>query len=152
MEVMITIKADLMEGQTIDDVKSADVLGCENATIQFVQNLEDIAKTKSYLKRLICNTMCDIMGMPYGAMTTKDRGRENVDLRFATAYLLRRTDRFSLREIGEILGGRDHTTAIHAIKTARNRIATLDESFEPYRKAIISIEEMIKDTKFKIKK
>lgn len=143
MEVMVTISATLLEGQCMADITRADILGCTETNVVCVEPVNDIASRKKYLKDKICKTMCEIMCMDTECLTQKSRKQEVVSLRFSVALVLRRTGRFGYREIGEILGGRDHTTAVHAVKTAKNRIVTLDEKFEPYRLAIIKTEEII---------
>lgn len=47
------------------------------------------------------------------------RRREFAFARFAAAYLLRKYTDMSSAQIGQVLGGRDHSTVLHAIKRAR---------------------------------
>lgn len=136
MEVIITVKAQLMDGHTVQDITRSDVLCCDKAEIIHISTIEDIAKTKNELKRIIIDTMCNITEMDESDLYTKKRDADKVCLRFAVAVLLHSTNRFSLVEIGRILGGRDHTSVIHAIRSVKNRIETKDERFKPFYEAM----------------
>jgi chromosomal replication initiator protein len=54
----------------------------------------------------------------------RDRSREIALPRQVAMYLLRRESNVSLPQIGEALGGRDHTTVMYAIQQIANKIET----------------------------
>jgi len=54
----------------------------------------------------------------------RDRSREIALPRQVAMYLLRREVNVSLPQIGEALGGRDHTTVMYAIDQIANKIET----------------------------
>lgn len=150
MKVILTISADLMDGQTMEDITAVDVLACSSSEIMSIATQKSYRQTKAYLQRNICKIMCKLMEMPQECLTTKDRSGANVNLRFSVAFIMHRTGRFSLKEIAEAMGRKDHTTAIHAIKAAKNRIQTLDMRFEPFRLAIIETEKAISNRVIKM--
>jgi chromosomal replication initiator protein len=57
-------------------------------------------------------------------LTGRDRSREIALPRQVAMYLLRREVNVSLPQIGEALGGRDHTTVMYAIQQIANKIET----------------------------
>jgi chromosomal replication initiator protein len=61
-------------------------------------------------------------------INAKTRKQEVVLARYAFAYLLRKYTKLSLLLIGVNMGGRDHTTAIHAIQTFQNYLDTEPET------------------------
>jgi chromosomal replication initiator protein len=66
----------------------------------------------------------EIVGKDYGLtkeqIISRSRKRECVESRHLIAYILKRKTRLSLAKIGEMVGGKDHTTIIHSVKTFEN--------------------------------
>jgi hypothetical protein len=62
-------------------------------------------------------------------MVTPSRARRNVDPRMIFCYIMSIKLGWSLVEIGQLLGGRDHTTVMHGRETFRH----LYHTEEPYR-------------------
>jgi hypothetical protein len=62
-------------------------------------------------------------------MASLSRARRNVDPRMIFCYIMNIKLSWSLVEIGQLLGGRDHTTVIHGRETFRR----LYHNEEPYR-------------------
>lgn len=62
----------------------------------------------------------DLWGLPRGAVASKVRTRTEVRARQAVCWAIKRYygDAISFPIIGRALGGRDHSTVIHAIRTA----------------------------------
>jgi chromosomal replication initiator protein len=60
-------------------------------------------------------------------LLSPDRSREVALPRQIAMYLLREDVNISLPRIGEALGGRDHTTVMHAIKTITDKIERDDQ-------------------------
>jgi chromosomal replication initiator protein len=69
----------------------------------------------------------------------RDRSREIALPRQVAMYLLRREVNISLPQIGETLGGRDHTTVMYAIQQIANKIET-DSSL---RRDVIDIKQQM---------
>jgi len=65
-------------------------------------------------------------------LTGKTRKAPVVQARHAAAYLLHEFLELPFKEIGTLLGGRDHSTIIHGYRTAR----TLLETHETFRNRV----------------
>lgn len=63
-----------------------------------------------------------------GTMISKSRIRKYVVARQVCCVLIYKTTTMCLADIGKLLGGRDHTTAIHARKTIEDLLDT-NEAF-----------------------
>jgi len=74
--------------------------------------------------------VCRASGISTDKLFIKSRKREYVLARHICMYLAKRLGlKPSLEEIGKHYGGRDHTTAIHAIGNINDFIDTRDEKF-----------------------
>ena len=74
-------------------------------------------------------------GMRVSDLTGRRRTRNIVTARHVTMYLARELTRMSLPQIGQALGGRDHTTVMHG----RDKIAALFEKDDTLRRQILEI-------------
>ena len=88
---------------------------------------EDIGKYYTTLnpqkyEDLIMSTVSDVTNISIEQMKSKSRKREVVYARNICCKLLKEFTSFSLKSIGLILGGRDHSTIIHAIGSYDNII------------------------------
>ena len=74
----------------------------------------------------------DIVAEHYNTTTerinAKCRKQEIVLARYAFGFILRRYTKLSLNLIAVNMGGRDHTTAIHAVRTFQNYLDTEPET------------------------
>ena len=61
-----------------------------------------------------------VTGMHFDVFNTPNRREEYVAARFLFMYLVRYDMKLNLKEIGRILGGRDHSTVIHGINVAES--------------------------------
>lgn len=82
------------------------------------------------------NTYCELVGKvlhvaPATLIENQRRGRRVSEARQLVMALVRATTRLSFQEIGEGLGGRDHTTVIHGVRATHKRIKR-DEQFRDY--------------------
>ena len=62
----------------------------------------------------IINTTCQYFGISYNDIVGKRRNKEFVEPRMIAIYLIRDILNMPLQAIGELFGGRDHTTIINA--------------------------------------
>lgn len=60
---------------------------------------------------------------------SKSRFMELVDQRRMISFILKKNTNLTLRDIGKVLGGKDHGTIIHAIKTHRNLFSISDSMY-----------------------
>jgi chromosomal replication initiator protein len=85
----------------------------------------------------------DIVASVFGISTEKllgrDRTREAALPRQVVMYLLRQEANVSLPQIGQVLGGRDHTTVIYACE----KVADLMETDESLRRQSVQIRERL---------
>lgn len=79
---------------------------------------------KKYLPRLIVYRIAEYYNVPIELLTARTRARPIVECRQVCCYFLRNLTDLSLKEIGEMMGGRDHTTSIHSIKTVQDLMDT----------------------------
>ena len=73
------------------------------------------------------------------ALLGRDRSQKIAQPRQVAMYLLRKETDASLPQIGEVLGGRDHTTVMYAIE----KIASDIETKTDLRKRVVSIKQQL---------
>lgn len=73
------------------------------------------------------------------ALLGRDRSRKIAQPRQVAMYLLRKETDASLPQIGEALGGRDHTTVMYAIEKITNEIETKTD----LRKRVVSVKQQL---------
>ena len=83
--------------------------------------------------------VCEYYGMEPAALTGKQRDKEIVLPRQVAMYLLRTETNASLPQIGEALGGRDHSTILHGYSKIANEMTA-----NPHlRRDILGIREIL---------
>jgi len=70
----------------------------------------------------VIRTVASAFGLPYERLLGRDRSREVVLPRQLAMYLLRQEADLSLPQVGEALGGRDHTTVMYACEKVGDMI------------------------------
>jgi hypothetical protein len=93
-------------------------------------------RTIEYILKIVQSTL----KVDENFATTKNRKRELVYARQVSMYLIFRFSTCSLERIGEIFGGKDHATIIHARKT----IANLMETDKSIYDQVMNLEEVVK--------
>lgn len=93
----------------------------------------------------ILQAVADFYGLSVDALTGTSRLQEIVRPRQVACYLLRQEAGVSLTQIGQWLGGRDHTTVLHACE----RIAASLEEDEVLRREIQSIQGLYGQKNFR---
>ena len=86
---------------------------CETA----LQEIFDQRKHKQITAELIMRTVSDYYGLSLNELTGTTRKREITVPRQIAMYLTREMTGMSLPQIGDVFGGRDHTTVLHSYKT-----------------------------------
>lgn len=81
--------------------------------------------TAEYVKK----TVCTFFGLDSKVVFTKNRKRALVWPRQITAYLLKKHTKYSLQKIGSKVGGADHATVLHSIKTVKNLMQVDSDCF-----------------------
>lgn len=82
----------------------------------FLEQYVEIGVNKAITGESIQKQVCDTYGVRLEELLGKRRNRNIVFPRQVAMYLCRDLTDMSLPKIGEIFGGRDHTTVIHAIE------------------------------------
>ena len=77
----------------------------------------------------IIHTTAEYFGFTVAELNSKSRTRALVTSRQIAMYLLRELTEMSLPKIGELMGGRDHTTVIHAERKIRQLMAERREIY-----------------------
>lgn len=100
---------------------------------------------KTQTKRLtpdeIIDIVCEHFKLQRVKVCGKPRYRYIVETRMIIAYLLR-SDRhlnLSLSQIGDLLGGRDHSTVMHSVKQIDNLMSVIPEMKERVREVFIKV-------------
>ncbi len=87
----------------------------------------------------VLNAVALAFGLTYDRLLGRDRSREVALPRQVAMYLLREEGNVSLPQIGEALGGRDHTTVMYACE----KVADLIERDDRLRRQIIQIRDQL---------
>ncbi|MBO5948689.1 chromosomal replication initiator protein DnaA [bacterium] len=101
-------------------------LQCRNqATMEDAREaLKDFGETErtDLTPEKIMNTICDFFKISMEDLTGKKRNREIVEPRQMCVYLIEEMLHIPLEAIGKLLGGRDHTTIMHARDKITNQV------------------------------
>tara|TARA_R100001510_G_C7491292_1_gene98992 strand:+ start:77 stop:499 length:423 start_codon:yes stop_codon:yes gene_type:complete len=82
------------------------------------------------------NSCSDSFGVTSEEIISRTREQNVVFARHAFCLMVRKFTRLPLREIGELIGGRDHATVLHSVKTAENLIEYDDQFKQMYDEAL----------------
>jgi len=110
--------------------------------LEFVKNffgIKRIVPGKKVSYRRILSVVAKYYKIKTSELTGKSRKKQVATARHIAAYLLRRELQLPLQRVGQILGGRDHTTIIHA----EEKIDRLFSTNQQLRHEIIEIRKAI---------
>ena len=79
------------------------------------------------------NRLLPVFGISYTELKSHRRNRELAFARQAICYWLCRRTEMSLPQIGRLLGGRDHTSILHARRTYPEKRAKMGRKLRPTR-------------------
>ena len=94
-----------------------------------------IKRTKSFVHEIIIQTIKDLTDVKFEDIASPVRRVKVVDARKIYCHQAKTRLKWSLREIGVNIGGRDHTTVIHNLRTYGNSLRW-DENFKTIANAI----------------
>jgi chromosomal replication initiator protein len=97
-------------------------------------------------RETVLSAVCSYFNLTLHDIVKRDRRREKVFIRQMLCWLLRKRTSMTLVEIGTLVGGRDHTTAIHSAKTFQDTIDTEPEAAEHLQHVMLLIDQ-IKENK-----
>ncbi len=129
-----------LEGALIRVVAYADLRGLA-LTPQLVDvALADMLPRQNQIRpQDILQAVSNVFGMGLDRILGRDRTHEVALPRQVAMYLMREDANISLPQIGELVGGRDHTTAMYAC----DKIAETLESDDRLRRQIIAVREIL---------
>lgn len=128
--------------------------GALNRVVAFAQiynKLPDLKEVKNILNaylsvpfkktspQVILKAVADFYSISLNDLTKRSRKKEVVKPRQIAMFLLREETKLSFPEIGQKLGGRDHSTVIHACEKIRSEEA----GDEPMKQELVMIKERI---------
>ncbi|MDA1329845.1 MAG: chromosomal replication initiator protein DnaA [Chloroflexi bacterium] len=129
-----------LEGALTRTLAYADLRGnpldanlVEEALADLIPDPRDLEPDK------ILKTVAESFGISLERMLARDRSRQVALPRQVAMYLLREDGRFSLPQIGRMLGGRDHTTVMYGCE----KITGLMEDDERLRNQILDLREQL---------
>lgn len=124
------------------------------AIAQIYNKIPDVKEVKNILNaylsvpyrktspQVILKTVADFYNIPAADLTKRSRKKEVVKPRQVAMYLLREEIKLSFPEIGQKLGGRDHSTVIHACE----KIKKEEGVDEPLKNELVMIRQRIYDS------
>lgn len=88
-----------------------------------------VEKNHKSLVEIVTQIVSDVTGVPYAVIVSNKRISDRAcDARNMVSYFSRLYINAPYQQIGDAMGGRDHTTIMHQISVAKNRIAAKDEN------------------------
>ena len=129
-----------LEGALTRVVAFADLSGVPLSSQLVETALADLLPRRSDLKPSeVVRSVADAFGVPIERMLGRDRSQEVALPRQIAMYLLREESHISLPQIGQVLGGRDHTTIMYGCE----KINDLIERDDRLRRRVVEIREHI---------
>jgi chromosomal replication initiator protein len=129
-----------LEGALTRVLAYGDLLGLP-LTVDLVDSAlgDMLPKQRDLAPEGIVQAVAEAFGLPMVQLIGRDRSREVALPRQIAMYLLREETGISLPQIGEVLGGRDHTTVMYGC----DKVADLLERDERLRRQVTQIRESI---------
>ena len=129
-----------LEGALTRVLAFADFSG-QPVTVPLVTTaLADLLPQRSSLEpNQVVSAVASAFGITNERLLGRDRSREIALPRQVAMYLMREMANFSLPQIGEALGGRDHTTVMYAC----DKVADLLERDDHLRRQVMQIREQL---------
>jgi chromosomal replication initiation ATPase DnaA len=108
--------------------------------IQELKSLRNHLTSRSTMQaQLIMDAVCLAFGISVKELTGKGKTRSLVDARMVCAYLLRVKLKYHLRDVGQMLGRRDHSTVCNLI----DRMDVVVFQHDPVVKVFQGIEKIV---------
>lgn len=129
-----------LEGALNRVVATADLRGIPLSTQLVETALADLIPEPHALEpQHIVEAVARAFGLSSERLLARDRTRQVAQPRQIAMYLLREEAQLSLPQIGEILGGRDHTTVMYGC----DKVAQLIEEDEGIRRQVLQLREQL---------
>jgi len=129
-----------LEGALTRVLAFSDLSGAPLTPQLVTSALADLLPQRSTLEpRHVIAAVMNVFGVSEDQLLGRDRSREIALPRQVAMYLMREVANVSLPQIGENLGGRDHTTVMYACE----KVADMIERDDRLRRQVIQIREML---------
>lgn len=92
-------------------------------------------KRNEFTPQIVMELVANNCGLTVNDIVSKTRKSMIVDARYIFCGIMKKYFNYPYKNIGDFVGHRDHTTAIHAVKTFQNRY----DLEEGYRELVESI-------------
>ncbi len=146
-QITDTITIAKFEDGSLREIKVGFTLGLANILETPINPaIWDIAKSKekptlnNQTADTIIETVAAYYSIPIEAMKSKHKKREVVTARQMAIFFLTRKTKLSLKNIGLMFGGRDHTTALHSRDSIKDRVENDDLISADYYNLCVSLE------------
>jgi chromosomal replication initiator protein len=129
-----------LEGALTRVMAYADLLG-QAVTLEIANSalVDLLPRRRTLTAGQIIQTVADYYHSSIEILTGRDRSKETAWARQVAMYLIREETDSSLPTIGDVLGGRDHTTVMYGC----DKVADLVERDDSARKQVIAIREQL---------
>jgi len=129
-----------LEGALTRLLATSDMTG-RPINVQFARDtLADLVGRRAHITpSQVIETVAKFYNISVAEMVSPARNKELVQPRQVAMYLIRQETDASLPEIGNLLGGRDHTTVLHGIERIKDRL----EAEEQLRREVMSVREQL---------
>jgi chromosomal replication initiator protein len=129
-----------LEGALNRMVAYADLRGIPlTADLVDTALIDLLPKRKEVAPDHVLQLVSDAFGISVEQILARDRSRQVALPRQIAMYLLREESQISLPQIGEVLGGRDHTTVMYGC----DKVADLLESDDRLRRQVVDIRDQL---------
>ncbi len=129
-----------LEGALTRVLAFSDLSGQPLSTSLVHTALADLLPQRATLEpRQVLQAVADVFGLSSDELLGRSRSRDISLPRQVAMYLLREEVNVSLPQIGEVLGGRDHTTVMYAC----DKVADLIERDDHFRRQVLQIRERL---------
>jgi chromosomal replication initiator protein len=129
-----------LEGALTRLIATSEMTG-RAISVQFARDtLADLVGRRAHITpSQVVETVAKYYSISVPEMVSPSRNKELVQPRQIAMYLIRQETDASLPEIGNLLGGRDHTTIIHGVERIKERL----ENEEQLRRDVMSVREQL---------
>ena len=131
-----------LEGSLNKVIAFADLMGTP-VTVDLVKRaIADVVETAAERQipdSVVVDTVSSYFGVDVETLKGRKRDKKTAKARQVAMYLLREESQLGLSTIGEVLGGKDHTTVRHGCDRITNQLS-VDPSL---RRDVINIREML---------
>ena len=128
----VTSNVRELEGALIKLLANASLTG-KSLSLELTREvLKDVYRpqTKSISIENIQKTVSEYYDLPEDLLRSKTRKQEVANARMVSMYLAKKVTNNSLKTIGLLHGGKDHSTVIHALKTIETKITEEEKERE----------------------